>query len=93
MTLYLGIDFGTSGARAVAIDDHAEIQAQAEFPLDRQTPELWQEGLWALLDQLPLSVRQSISAIAIDGTSSTVLLCDRSGTPVAEPILYNDARG
>lgn len=93
MTNYLGIDFGTSGARAVAIDDHAGIQAQAEFPLDRQTPELWQEGLFALLDQIPITVRQSIGAIAIDGTSSTVLLCDRSGTPVAEPILYNDARG
>ncbi|NMG23074.1 FGGY-family carbohydrate kinase, partial [Brasilonema bromeliae] len=31
--------------------------------------------------------------IAINGTSSTVLLCDAAGKPVDVPLLYNDARG
>lgn len=31
-------------------------------------------------------------AIALNGTSSTVLLCDRTGNPLTAPLLYNDAR-
>ncbi|MEB3831071.1 FGGY-family carbohydrate kinase [Phormidium sp. CCY1219] len=93
MAFYLGIDFGTSGARAIAIDAGAEIQTIAHYPLDTQTPESWQTALFDLLEQIPVEIRREMKAIAIDGTSSTVLLCDRTGTPVAETILYNDARG
>jgi xylulokinase len=42
---------------------------------------------------MPLALRQEIKAIAIDGTSSTVLLCDAAGNPIDAPLLYNDARG
>ena len=31
-----------------------------------------------------------MSRIAINGTSSTVLLCDRAGNPLTAPLLYND---
>ncbi|MHC5830761.1 MAG: carbohydrate kinase, partial [Nostoc sp.] len=34
-----------------------------------------------------------IKAIAINGTSSTVLLVDAAGNPTDAPLLYNDARG
>jgi len=46
-----------------------------------------------LLEQIPINIRIQIKAIAINGTSSTVLLCDRVGTPLDNPILYNDNRG
>jgi sugar (pentulose or hexulose) kinase len=42
---------------------------------------------------MPLSIRQDLAAIAINGTSSTVLVCDRQGNPLSEPLLYNDGRG
>ncbi len=94
MSFYLGIDFGTSGARAIAIDDNKEIQAQTQNNFQQgQSPGLWQETLFTLLAQLPLIVRENLSAIAINGTSSTVLLCDQQGHPLAEPLLYNDGRG
>jgi sugar (pentulose or hexulose) kinase len=38
-------------------------------------------------------VRSELKSIAINGTSSTVLLCDNSGNPLSEAILYNDGRG
>ncbi|MEW5861395.1 MAG: FGGY-family carbohydrate kinase [Cyanobacteriota bacterium] len=94
MNLYLGIDFGTSGARAVAIHADGTIQAEAEYPFEEAAlAASWEKALFSLIEQIPLEVRREISAIAIDGTSSTVLLCDDAGKPVVEPILYNDARG
>jgi sugar (pentulose or hexulose) kinase len=97
MKLYLGIDFGTSGARAIAIAPNGTVQAEAQYPFSSEAATdwttHWQTALFALIEQIPVKVRQDLRAIAIDGTSSTVLLCDRTGTPVEEPLLYNDARG
>jgi xylulokinase len=89
----LGIDFGTSGARAIAINAEGIIQAQVSLPLVTQSPEEWRATLFELLRQLPLSLRQNLGRIAINGTSSTVLLCDAAGNPLDTPILYSDDRG
>jgi len=35
---------------------------------------------------------ERLAAIAIDGTSSSVLLCSKDGTPLTPAIMYNDAR-
>nr|WP_242041854.1 FGGY-family carbohydrate kinase [Alkalinema sp. FACHB-956] len=95
--MFLGIDFGTSGARAIAIDTQGDIQAQVALPYpepqaNQPLAASWQQTLDALLIQLPLPVRARLAGIAIDGTSSTVLLCDQQGQPIADPILYNDGR-
>lgn len=89
----LGIDFGTSGARAIVIDRRAEIQAQVSLASLSSSTEAWKAALFELLQQIPLSVRQTIQSIAINGTSSTVLICDAAGHPLDVPILYNDDRG
>ncbi|NET59912.1 MAG: FGGY-family carbohydrate kinase [Symploca sp. SIO2E6] len=97
MNFFLGIDFGTSGARAMVIDAQRTIQVQSQYPWvsnsTRDLPATWQQALLSLIEQIPQKIRRDIKAIAIDGTSSTVLLCDRWGKPVAEPLLYHDARG
>lgn len=95
MDFYLGIDFGTSGARAVVIDESAHIQVQVRYPwleVDSLVSS-WQKALLTLLGQIPEQLRREIRAIAINGTSSTVLLCDVNGNPVDTPLLYNDGRG
>lgn len=91
--LSLGIDFGTSGARAMAIDIHGNIQTQVSCGLTEQSTLVWETALFELLGQLPRSVRQQLRSIAINGTSSTVLLCDATGQPIDVPILYSDDRG
>lgn len=97
MNLYLGIDFGTSGARAIAIDSEGTIQAEAKYLFDTSASAdlaiSWQTALFCLIEQISPQLRREVKAIAIDGTSSTVLLCNEQGKPVAEPILYNDGRG
>ena len=97
MNYYLGIDFGTSGARAIVIDRSRNIiDRQTTSFTDIASSELastWQDTLFTLIACIPLEIRQNIKAIAINGTSSTVLLCDAAGNPITEPILYNDDRG
>ena len=94
MNLFLGIDFGTSGARAIVIDASKQIQAEvkASYPQVKSLTNAWQETLFSLLYSLPQTIRQKIKRIAIDGTSSTVLICDKQGNAIAEPLLYNDSR-
>lgn len=90
--LYLGLDFGTSGARAIVINAHGEIASQAHCNYDIANWPSWLRALTWLCASLPRPIRQRLAAIAIDGTSSSVLLCDETNVPVLPPLLYNDAR-
>jgi D-ribulokinase len=90
MTVSIGIDFGTSGARLVAIDTDCNV-------LWWKTSDLrageWRKTLFTLIQSVPMEIKAQASSIAIDGTSSTVLLCDSEGKLVGTPILYYDDRG
>ncbi len=97
MGYYLGIDFGTSGARAIVIDEEAKTVATEKSSFINLAPDqlakTWQATLYSLIIKIPNEIRKKLKAIAINGTSSTVLLCDAIGSPITEPILYNDSRG
>ncbi len=93
--MFLGIDFGTSGARACAIDAHGNIQwkQRVAYPDARtQTPFDWRAALHQLLAALPEDIAIALNGIAIDATSGTVLLCDAQLEPVSPALLYNDSR-
>jgi D-ribulokinase len=90
MTVSIGIDFGTSGARLVAIDTDCNVLWWGTRDLRGKE---WPEILFALIRSIPLEIKSRVSRIAIDGTSSTVLLCDADGRMVGTPILYDDDRG
>ncbi len=93
---YLGIDFGTSGARAVVLNEAAiAVHEQAiAFPAQSSDcallPKLWRSTLFQLLADIPPNIQSALKALAINGTSSTVMLCDRQGEPVVAPMMYND---
>lgn len=94
--LAMGIDFGTSGARAMVVDRRGTVVAQAQVSASGTgsgSAADWLAQLTALLADLPRSVRQQTGAIAINGTSGTVLLCDRQGHPLTDPLPYDDDRG
>ena len=90
LPLYLGLDFGTSGARAQVIDINGDVVAHAHCSYDINQWPSWLHAMAWLFATLPAPVRHRLAAIAIDGTSSTVLLCDASNTPLLPPQLYND---
>lgn len=93
--MYLGIDFGTSGARACVIDALHDIhwEQRIAYPdAATQIAQDWQQSLYALLDDLPAAHASALRGIAIDGTSGTVLQCDAELQPLGTALLYNDGR-
>ncbi len=97
MECYLGIDFGTSGARAIVIDQQKNVVDRRQSSFSTVAPDklaqTWQDTLFDLIIQIPVTIRNQLKAIAINGTSATVLLSDATGKLLTEPILYNDSRG
>ena len=97
MDCYLGIDFGTSGARAIVIDQGKNVVDTRKSSFSTVAPDklaqTWEDNLFDLIVQIPVTIRNRLKAIAINGTSATVLLSDATGKLLTEPILYNDSRG
>lgn len=99
--LYIGIDLGTSGVRACAITRETEILhlCQTDLPApERDGPSVTQDArLWWQATQQVLSKLfqhidpAEVQAIAVNGTSGTVLACDDEGMPLGKARMYNDA--
>lgn len=92
---YLGLDFGSSGARACVVDVAGEIAHEARFSYpysSLQQPADWQTALFDLLAGVPNEVKSRLLAIAVDATSGTTLLADATGRPVGPALLYSDIR-
>jgi len=103
MTFYLGLDFGTSGARACVLDMHETVvhEDRIAYPGgaalrpgsgQAQTPSEWREALHGLLRHLPEHVPAQLHGIAIAATSGTALLCDDELEPTSAALLYSDSR-
>jgi sugar (pentulose or hexulose) kinase len=94
--LSIGIDIGTSGARAVAMRHDFSIAARSAVLLDRfgqnaRDPSAWWSAVGATLTELLSCIdRAAVRSIAVDGTSGTLLPVDSAGLPLAEPLMYND---
>lgn len=90
---FLGLDFGSSGARACVLDEAGETVHESRAPYaDPTDPQKWREALFDLIQGLPAGVRAGLSAIAIDGTSGTLLATDSALEPLGPALLYNDGR-
>ncbi|MCF6363443.1 MAG: FGGY-family carbohydrate kinase [Gammaproteobacteria bacterium] len=100
--LYIGIDLGTSGCRASAIDDRGQPQGETSVALPaakhngrycEQDPILWWQAVGDCLEQLLTQIpANKVAAIAINGTSATLLLTDADGKPLGPALMYNDSR-
>lgn len=100
--LFVGIDLGTSGCRAIAIDrDLRPVAAgaaalaapQRRGACSEQDAEIWWRAVGDALEKLTGQINpHAIHAIAVDGTSGSIVLIDDKGTPVTPGLLYNDAR-
>ncbi|MFP1632645.1 FGGY-family carbohydrate kinase [Zhengella sp. ZM62] len=94
--LFVGIDAGTSGVRAIAIDAKQQVVAQGAarmdaFGTDHRSPRIWQAALKASLESLFATVDPSlVKSLSVDGTSGTMLPVDAGGQPVGQPMMYND---
>lgn len=99
--LFVGLDIGTSGVRAIAIDAQEKVIAQAALgmpePLRQgvhveQDPRIWWETARQVIHNLILALpaESNITTLAVDGTSSTLLLADINGKPLGPALMYDD---
>ena len=99
----IGLDLGTSGCRAVAMDPSGRILAVARATLpsplspqpgwSEQDPGLWWDAAKSVLGEIAGALPdREAAAICVDGTSATLLLCDPDGTPRGPALMYNDRR-
>jgi sugar (pentulose or hexulose) kinase len=94
--LVIGIDAGTSGVRCVAMNGIGDIAAQAGVQMadhgaDQRAAETWWRAAGAALHLLLAQLNpKSVRAVAVDGTSGTMLPVNKSGGPLAPAMMYSD---
>ncbi len=90
---FLGLDFGTSGARVAVLDETGQLFFESRVTYaDPANPQHWREALFDLIAGLPAEIRHGLSALATDGTSGTLLATDLRLEPVSPALLYSDGR-
>lgn len=102
--MYLGIDLGTSGVKALLIDDAQNPVASATSSLEvsrphdgwsEQDPASWIAATENVLDALKLSHAKELAAvrgIGLSGQMHGATLVDQSGAVLRPCILWNDTR-
>lgn len=94
--LFIGIDLGASGCRARAIDETGQsigAKSTGFSAAEAGDPECWWLAVCSVLRELAASVGvRRLAAIAVDGTSGSVLVIDERGQPLAAPLMVSDAR-
>ena len=106
MSLYLGIDVGTSGVRAAVVDAQGNAVSAGSAVLPQpalekgrpiQNPQEWWHSLEACINSLASNLAErgrslaEVRALSVDGTSGTVLLADSRLRPVAPALMYNSS--
>ena len=99
--VWLGLDLGTQGARAVAVTGSGEIEGRGsspltgrrDGPLHEQDPrEWWRAAAGACREALADVTAERVAGIATDSTSGTILLVDDSGDALSAGLMYDDSR-
>ncbi|MCU6453735.1 xylulokinase [Sphingomonas sp. A2-49] len=99
--MFLGIDIGTSGVKAVVLDVDGGVVAQGVAPLAVQRPRpLWSEqdpdAWWRATEVAVLAidadVRRGVRGIGLAGQMHGATLLDADDAPLRAAILWNDGR-
>src|SRR4029077_9193561 len=97
----LGLDIGTTGARAVAIDHDARILATAteDYPLatprpgwTEQDPEQWWAAAQAVLKKVVSALPDAPVALGLTGQMHGAVFLDAQDQVIRPAILWNDQR-
>ena len=101
MSVLLGLDVGTGGARAVAVGEPGNVVAEAssEYPLHsprpgwtEQDPEDWWEGAKETLGKVAAEVEDEIVGLGLTGQMHGSVFLDASGELIRPALLWNDQR-
>lgn len=99
--MFLGIDIGTSGVKAVALDERggvvatgvAALTVQRPHPLwSEQHPDAWWDATQAAVRAIDPAVRRAVRGIGIAGQMHGATLLGDDDRPLRPAILWNDGR-
>jgi xylulokinase len=99
--VFLGVDIGTSGVKAVLTDDDGAVAASASAPLtvsrprllwSEQDPEQWWTATKIAVSALPAAARSKVQAIGLSGQMHGAVLLDAADRVLRPAILWNDGR-
>jgi xylulokinase len=98
----LGVDLGTSGAKAVLLGTDGRLLAEAEagYPVDSPQPgwaetdpaAWWRAVVAAVRAALGRAGGVEVAAVGIDGQMHGLVLADQAGRPLRPALLWPDAR-
>ena len=95
--IFIGIDLGTTGARAIAIDGDGAVVGEAKSALsdhgaNHRDPACWWTAARTALSTVTKEIdADHVKAICVDGTSGSMLPIDTIGRPLCDARMYNDA--
>lgn len=101
---YLGVDVGTSGVKAIVIDESGKALGDASAPLDvsrpqpgwsEQDPAHWWQATLAAIDQLSKSHPSELARVkglGLSGQMHGATLLDKDDNILRPAILWNDGR-
>jgi xylulokinase len=99
--MYLGIDVGTSGVKAVIVDEAGAVVSQASAPLtvsrphplwSEQEPDDWWRATDAAVMGLDAAARGRVQGIGLAGQMHGATLLGTDDKPLRPAILWNDGR-
>jgi xylulokinase len=101
MTVAVGVDVGTTGARAVAVDKAGEVVASATSTYQLRTPRPqwaeqdprdWWRGVQVVLGRLSGEVGEGIVGLGLTGQMHGSVFLDGAGEVIRPALLWNDQR-
>ncbi|GAA3270482.1 hypothetical protein GCM10020258_44360 [Sphingomonas yabuuchiae] len=99
--MFLGIDIGTSGVKAVVLDEHgavvgqgtAALTVQRPHPLwSEQDPEAWWQATISAVRAIDPAVRRAVRGIGLAGQMHGATLLGADDQVLRPGILWNDGR-
>ncbi|HSS15079.1 MAG TPA: xylulokinase [Rhizomicrobium sp.] len=99
--MFLGIDVGTSGVKAIIIADDGSVRGQGMAALavsrarplwSEQAPDDWWGAVQAAVLSIPAELRAKVQGIGIAGQMHGATLLGADDLPLRPAILWNDGR-
>jgi xylulokinase len=101
LAVLIGLDIGTSGARALAVSESGEVIAAAaqEYPLltprpgwTEQNPEDWWQASCKVLAEVARAVEGNVAGIGLTGQMHGSVFLDAADRVIRPALLWNDQR-
>lgn len=99
--MFLGIDIGTSGVKAVVLDSVGGVGGQGTAALtvsrphplwSEQDPEAWWQATTAAVQAIDPAVRRAVRGVGLAGQMHGATLLGEDDRPLRPAILWNDGR-